>query len=372
MCECEFCDKIADIVIEGLAKLDDVICAVMLSSFKSILDVGLLFVPGGQASSAVKAAVQGAKSFYQNGEEAASFFGNWIGPACGVPDFDFDISMVFGDLVDAPDSMSRGPPVGCKKKKKSECRKVDPKPDPTKKPDDEANKPTKTKDKPKTTVKTKTKITDDPKTTDDKKTREPATKVSTTTTDPTSTEGAGCAYCGEFEKNGKGRRRDTYDLLYPRARDSSKSPSCVLPPAEDKPSKRSISGFFEDALFSRSFPLLGRSLTEKNAKFKTTFGKANSQEWTLTVGKYAPSSDAANIAEITKYWRFKKPRNKMTCSIEVEQVTNAGAVSISDYESESFFFFFLLSHDVFSFFLGSIKNIIQAKLCRDCRRCAKS
>ncbi|KAH9895340.1 hypothetical protein F4778DRAFT_794202 [Xylariomycetidae sp. FL2044] len=111
MCDCELCEDLAKTIAEGLAKLDNVLCAAMLSAFKTIIDVGLLFVPGGQASSGIKASVQGAKSFYENGEKAESFFGNWIGPACGVPDFDFDITKVFESLVGAPDSMSRGKPV---------------------------------------------------------------------------------------------------------------------------------------------------------------------------------------------------------------------------------------------------------------------
>ncbi|KAF9872776.1 hypothetical protein CkaCkLH20_09639 [Colletotrichum karsti] len=89
VCECELCDEISKIVIGGLEPLDKVICAVMLSSLKSIADFGLFFIPGGQASS-------------------ASLFGNWVGNACGVPDFDFDITKVFRSLLGAPESMSRG------------------------------------------------------------------------------------------------------------------------------------------------------------------------------------------------------------------------------------------------------------------------
>ncbi|WYZ36254.1 hypothetical protein EsH8_XII_000004 [Colletotrichum jinshuiense] len=75
-CECEFCEEIADIVIEGLEQLDKIICAVMLSVFTSIADIGLAFIPGGLSPKAIKAAVQGAKSFYENGGDATSFFGN--------------------------------------------------------------------------------------------------------------------------------------------------------------------------------------------------------------------------------------------------------------------------------------------------------
>lgn len=113
MCECPLCEEIAEIVIEGLAKLDNVICAVMLSSLQTVADIGVMFVPGGQATTAVKAAAQGAKSFYQNGQKAASFFGNWIGPTCGIDDFKFSLTMVFDNLVDAPPEMTEGDPTGC-------------------------------------------------------------------------------------------------------------------------------------------------------------------------------------------------------------------------------------------------------------------
>lgn len=315
MCECELCEDVVNIIIEGLEKLDNVICAVMLSAFQTIADIGLMFVPGGQASTGIKAAVQGAKSFYENGEEATSFFGNWIGPACGVPDFDFDITKVYGSLVGAPDSMSRGSPVGCKKK--SGCNKVDPVPDPTKAPDKPASK---TADKPTTTMSTTAMST---------------TSISTTSSSTTSsatsssTAGAACAYCGEFDK--KVARDDKYQVMYARAAGANDNQVCVKPPAEDIPSKRGLSDPVRDQLFSRSFALHERALSEKNSKVDTTLGKNNQYKWTCSVGKYAPSSEAVKIAEITKYWRFKDPQNAQKCSVEVEQDTTG---TLSDYESK--------------------------------------
>lgn len=82
-CKCENKDvegitnAILDIVVEALEQLDNIICAVMVSAFKSILEVGIMFVPGGQVTGAMRA-VQGAKSFVENGLEAADFFGNWV------------------------------------------------------------------------------------------------------------------------------------------------------------------------------------------------------------------------------------------------------------------------------------------------------
>jgi hypothetical protein len=98
LCECPLCEEIANIVIEALSRLDD---------------VGIMFVPGGQATSAAMKAAQGAKSFYENGQKASSFFGNWIGPTCGIPEFDFSLTMVFDNLVEAPESMTEGDPTGC-------------------------------------------------------------------------------------------------------------------------------------------------------------------------------------------------------------------------------------------------------------------
>ncbi|KAI1074014.1 hypothetical protein F5B20DRAFT_565224, partial [Whalleya microplaca] len=138
---------IFNVVAEGLAQLDHILCAVMLSAFKTIIEVGIDFVPGGAALNGAKAAVEGAKSFVENGLEAADFFGNWVGDACGVPNWNFDL---WNALVVAPDTF--GVSIGCKRKNKSSCKKV---PDPTtsKKGDS----------KPTTTGTKDTKSTDDPK-----------------------------------------------------------------------------------------------------------------------------------------------------------------------------------------------------------------
>ncbi|KAH7393076.1 hypothetical protein BKA66DRAFT_439188 [Pyrenochaeta sp. MPI-SDFR-AT-0127] len=151
VCECKCSNPdvegivipIFEIVAEGLSHLDNIICAVMLEAFKTILDVGIMLVPGGAPVNAAMKAVQGAKSFVENGMEAADFFGNWVGKACGVPEWNFDL---WGALIGAPDSM--GTSIGCKKKNKSECKKMDSIPEPTKKPE-----PTKNPDPPKETTK---------------------------------------------------------------------------------------------------------------------------------------------------------------------------------------------------------------------------
>ncbi|KAI8159249.1 hypothetical protein K4K49_000750 [Colletotrichum sp. SAR 10_70] len=321
-CECDFCEEIADIVIEGLEQLDSVICAVMLSSLTSIADAGLTFIPGGQAPKTIKAIVQGAKSFYENGAEAASFFGSWIGPACGIPDFNFDITMVFGSLLGAPDSMSRGKPVGCKKKNKNGCRDVKPVPDPTTKPDQPTVKPT---DKPQPTTTPKPATTPKPETTSAHTTSSPASS--------TTEAGAGCAYCGEFVKT-KAARDEKYQLMYARAGNSADAPACVLPPADGSMSKRSLFGFLPDQLSSRSLLLQGRGLAEKDTKFDG-FLLGGTYEVTLSMGKYMQGADAEKIPEISKFWAYKDPQNTNQCSVEV--VKDANKANGKKYDTEHVF-----------------------------------
>lgn len=119
---------IFDVVAQGLSKLDNVLCAVMLSSFQTIAEVGVAFIPGaGEAETALGAAVQGAKSFAQNGMKADKYFGDWIGKACGLPGFSFDITDVFSNMLKFPDSV--GTSIGCKQPDPSQCTAVAPVPD---------------------------------------------------------------------------------------------------------------------------------------------------------------------------------------------------------------------------------------------------
>lgn len=128
-CECDFpvIEEIAKVVAEGLAKLDNIICAVMLSAFETVAEIGLSFIPGGQSVAAMRLAVQGAKTFAENGLGAANFFGDWIGAACGTSDWNFDPTDVFNPLTKMPDSL--GTSKGCVRKGKKGCKKVDPVPD---------------------------------------------------------------------------------------------------------------------------------------------------------------------------------------------------------------------------------------------------
>lgn len=120
----------AEIVIEGLSRLDDVICAVMLSALMTIVEVGVNFIPGGGAvSRATRAVVEGAKTFEENVLDGESLFTGWIGPACGIPEFEFNLMDTFEDLITAPDSM--GESIGCMRRNKKNCKDRDDRPDST-------------------------------------------------------------------------------------------------------------------------------------------------------------------------------------------------------------------------------------------------
>ena len=141
------------------------------------MEFGVEFIPEGAGA---RAAVQGAKTFAENGLEASSFFGDWVGPACRRPDWNFDL---FGALLNQPDSV--GVSTGCHRKKG--CQKIDPKPDPTNKPIKTINKPTGTpalQTTAQTTMQTTMQTTD--KTTDNTDSQLTSQTNPTTTSDATS------------------------------------------------------------------------------------------------------------------------------------------------------------------------------------------
>lgn len=70
-------DVLVEAVIEGLKELDNLFCAIMVDALVSILEVGVMFVPGGQALTVARL-VQGAKSFVENTLEASSFVDDWV------------------------------------------------------------------------------------------------------------------------------------------------------------------------------------------------------------------------------------------------------------------------------------------------------
>lgn len=87
------------------------LCAVIVSAVTTLVEEGIDALPGGAEATAAGKAVEGAKTFIENGLNAASFFGNWIGQSCGVPSFDFDLDQVFQQLINAPDALGKS--KGC-------------------------------------------------------------------------------------------------------------------------------------------------------------------------------------------------------------------------------------------------------------------
>lgn len=82
---------------------------------QEIVQVGIHFVPGPNVVGVVSKTVRAAKTFAENGLDGASFFSNWIGSACGTPDYDFSIEDAFSNLQQMPDELGRG--QGCKQRR---------------------------------------------------------------------------------------------------------------------------------------------------------------------------------------------------------------------------------------------------------------
>lgn len=135
-------EVIAEIVIEALEKLPDVLYAVALESVKLIVDVGSNFIPGvAPAKTATRLAIEAVKTIAENGLPAEDF-PSWIGKTCNLDDWDFDPVDAFIPLSNMPDSL--GTSIGCLRKDKKKCKKLDLKPDPKptdRKPGDDGPKP---------------------------------------------------------------------------------------------------------------------------------------------------------------------------------------------------------------------------------------
>ena len=69
----ELAEEIAGVVAEALGKLDELLCGILLQAFATIAEIMVNVIPGGQVLTAVKMSVRAAKSFAENGLEAAQF-----------------------------------------------------------------------------------------------------------------------------------------------------------------------------------------------------------------------------------------------------------------------------------------------------------
>ncbi|KAI8957946.1 hypothetical protein F5Y11DRAFT_62453 [Daldinia sp. FL1419] len=120
ICDLSVAGAILDVVIEALSQLDNVICAVVLTAVTTLVEEGLDALPGGASVTAAEKAVEGAKTFVENGLDAVSYFGDWIGQSCGISDFNFNLDDVFQGLSDASDEI--GTSKGCFRQNKA-CQK---------------------------------------------------------------------------------------------------------------------------------------------------------------------------------------------------------------------------------------------------------
>ncbi|KAF2873230.1 hypothetical protein BDV95DRAFT_605788 [Massariosphaeria phaeospora] len=137
-CKCEnkaveaITKTILEVVVEGLKKLDNILCAIMLETFQFVVDAAITFVaPEARLAASVGRFVEGAKTFAENTLPANDYFDKFIGDVCGVPDWNVDI---WDALTGAPDVF--GVSIGCKKKNKSDCKEQPSRPAPSNKPEE--------------------------------------------------------------------------------------------------------------------------------------------------------------------------------------------------------------------------------------------
>ncbi|KAH9995141.1 hypothetical protein F4779DRAFT_631695 [Xylariaceae sp. FL0662B] len=104
VCDLGIANALAAVVIQALSKLDEVICAAILTAFTSIIEVGIEAVPEAIEATAAGKAVEG------------------ISTTCRISDFDFDLELpsVFDLLTEAPDEFSTSK---CCFKGKGDCAK---------------------------------------------------------------------------------------------------------------------------------------------------------------------------------------------------------------------------------------------------------
>jgi hypothetical protein len=89
-------------VVQGLAKLDKVLCAVFLNAANLIIQGAAEFIPGGAE---VNTIIKGTRAIAKAGAKTSAYFGDWIGPACGVPDFPtLSLDSIFTTMAGLPDN----------------------------------------------------------------------------------------------------------------------------------------------------------------------------------------------------------------------------------------------------------------------------
>lgn len=130
-CECSSSDvedvaaSVFETVAQSLERIDDASCAIWTEALKDILGGGINSIPGGEVLTVAGRAVQGAKTFAENGLGATDFFNNWVGSACGLPNWNLDL---WTALLGASNSL--GTSVGYPREDKSGCKRQEPNPEP--------------------------------------------------------------------------------------------------------------------------------------------------------------------------------------------------------------------------------------------------
>ena len=175
ICDAPLVEIIFNELLIALPAIAEIGCAILFDAFDLILEVGLAAIPGvGEMTVGMKAAIQGAKTLAENGQDALSF-AQWFKSPCGHSKYTDQIDKLFDPLSSVPDSVLPG--LGCKGKK---CPG---KKDPKNQNDDESDtRDTKKDDKP-STKKDSSSTTTSPSSTT--QSLSSATMSSTTTTDST-------------------------------------------------------------------------------------------------------------------------------------------------------------------------------------------
>ncbi|DAA79221.1 TPA_exp: Uncharacterized protein A8136_3006 [Trichophyton benhamiae CBS 112371] len=103
---------IIDTLVSGLSRLDDILCGVLVTTFETILDAGLVALPVGQIKR-LETFIRAAKTVAENGLDAGVFFGSWANPICGKGWDKPSEDHVFAELAQAPHEY--GSSLGCKR-----------------------------------------------------------------------------------------------------------------------------------------------------------------------------------------------------------------------------------------------------------------
>ncbi|KAL0942312.1 uncharacterized protein CTRU02_200198 [Colletotrichum truncatum] len=281
-------------VLEALSKLDEVICAVFTQAVVNSIEIGFALVPGvGQAATAArqatKLAVEGAKSFAENGLGPAAYFDDWVSKSCGLDKIDLAYDDTFNALVGAPDSV--GTSVGCKQKNKKACKKLDPRPDPPQTKKEDGPTPTQDREVPASTKQPEATTTADPQTT----TTTTSSTSTTTSSDSPGQTAVNCQLCSSPKLKREAREARWGSMFEARAAGDT----CILDKSNGKGGQACPAS--NAVVKVRDGILQDRALTEDNPVVKV-----NGEELVIECGKHKPCADARTDSKIDKYYYLEQ------------------------------------------------------------------